>query len=173
MGRRSRRREHGDEHGAPPPETEGSSLARGYARSEERNQRVREELQPLAPGERPRAVTVAAVVALVCALGNGVALALGRTLEEDATTSSIGFSVILLVAAIGMWRAKYWAVLGFQALLGIQVALSAIAAMFATKLLEGVTLVAAAILGGWLFWKLVRALARLQMPERRARPPVV
>jgi hypothetical protein len=23
--------------------------------------------------------------------------------------------------------------------------------------------------GGWLFWKLIRALARLQMPERRPR----
>ena len=172
MGRRSRRREHGDEPAPPQEETKGS-LAGGYARSEERNQRVREELEPLAPGERPRAVTVAAVVALVCALGNGVALALGRTLDDDATTSSIGFSAILLVAAVGMWRAKYWAVLGFQALLGIQVALSAIAAMFATSLLEAVALGGAAILGGWLFWKLVRALARLQMPERRPRPLVV
>ena len=178
MGRRSRRREHAAEPPAPPPEPEPqqeepSSLARGYARAEERNQRIRDELEPLAPGERPRAVTVAAVVAVVCALVNVVALALGRTLEEDATTSSVAFSVILLVAAAGMWRAKYWAVLGFQALLGIQVALSAIAAMFATTLVAAVTLGAAALLGGWLFWKLVRALARLQMPERRARPPVV
>ena len=172
MGRRSRRRDHAAEP-PPPPEKEQGSLARGYARSEERNQRVREELEPLGPGERPRAVTVAAVVALVCALGNGVAIALGRTLDDDATTSNIAFSVILVVAAVGMWRAKYWAVLGFQALLGIQVALSAIAAMFATEVLEAVVLVAAAILGGWLFWKLVRALARLQMPERRPRPPVV
>ena len=170
MGRRSRRREHAAQ---PAPPEQKQTLARGYARAEERNQRVRDELEPLKPGERPRAVTVAAVVALVCALGNGVAIALGRTLDDDATASNVAFSIILVVAAIGMWRAKYWAVLGFQALLGIQVALSAIAAMFATTVLEAVALGGAAILGGWLFWKLVRALARLQMPERRPRPPVV
>ena len=171
MGQRSRKKRRTGAAAAPPAD----ALRRGYARSEERNQAVRESLEPLAPGERPGAVTVAAIVALVLGVFNAVATALGETLQDDATTSSVAFSVILIVAAIGMWRAKYWAVLGFQALLGIQVALSALAAMFAQTVLEAVVLAAAAIAGGYLFWKLVRALARLQMPEGRPsrKPPVV
>ena len=46
----------------PPP--------RGYARSRERDEAIRAALEPLAPGERPRAVTVAAVVAGVLGVAN-------------------------------------------------------------------------------------------------------
>jgi uncharacterized iron-regulated membrane protein len=45
--------------------------------------------------------------------------------------------------------------------------------MVASNVAAAVFCLAIIGLGGWLFWKLVRALARLQMPERRARPPVV
>ena len=38
-------------------------MARGYARSRARADDVRAALEPLAPGERPLAVTVAAIVA--------------------------------------------------------------------------------------------------------------
>jgi hypothetical protein len=139
--------------------------------SEERNQLIRDDLEPLAPGERPQAVTVAAIVALVLAILNTLAIFLGRTIDDDAAVSSVGFSVILLVAAAGMWKAKYWAVLGFQALLGIQVVFTGLAGIFAIAGADliGVPLLIAMVLGGWLFWKLVRALARLQMPERKAR----
>ena len=165
MGRKARKRTTAAEQG---------SISRGYARGEERNQRIREDLEPLAPGERPTSVTVAAVVAFVLAILNGLATALGETISEGATGSSLIFSVILLVAAVGMWKARYWAVLGFQALLGIQIITFAFAAMFgATSVLAAAALSVGAILGGWLFWKLVRALARLQMPERRPKPPVI
>jgi hypothetical protein len=166
MGQRSRKKRRTAEapHSRPAPAPD--ALRRGYARAEERNQAIREELEPLGPGERPGAVTVAAIVALGLAVANTVALILGKSLEQDATTSSVAFSIILLVAAAGMWKAKYWAVLGFEALLGIQVALSAIAAMLAGTWLEALVLTAATFLGGWLFWKLVRSMARLQMPER-------
>ena len=169
MGRKSRKREAE----AAGPAGSDSAIKRGYARGEERNQAIREGLEPLAPGERPTAVTVAAIVALLLAIANGVATALGETIDNDATFSNVAFSVILLVAAAGMWKAKYWAVLGFEALLGIQVTLSVIAAMFAATIIEALVLSVAALLGGWLFWKLVRAMARLQMPERRPKPPVI
>ena len=45
-------------------------MERGYARSRERTEAVRASLEPLAPGERPRAVTVAAVVAALIAVAN-------------------------------------------------------------------------------------------------------
>jgi hypothetical protein len=107
-----------------------------YARSEARNEEVRRSLEPLAPG------------------------------GDDALFSSVAFSVILVVCAVGMWQARYWAVLGFQALLVIQI-------ITATGLLLGATswwraFVAFVVLagGGYLFWKLIRSLARLQMPQR-------
>ncbi len=151
MGRRARRRD----------------LQAGYARAEERNERVRQSLEPLAPGEVPEAVKVAAVVALVLAIANTVALALGETVAgADATTSGIGLSIVLVVAAVFMWRGKYWAVLGFQALLAIQIIICAAALIVVGSVWAALVLVALMLLGGWLFWKLVRALARLQMPVR-------
>ena len=71
-------------------------------------------------------MTIAAVVAFVLAIANTVALALGDTVNgDDVTLPGIGLSVVLLVCAIFMWRARYWAVLGFQALLVIQIIISA------------------------------------------------
>ena len=71
--------------------------------------------------------------------------------------------------AWGMWRARYWAVLGMQTLLGLTVLLAAIGLVTAVNvsaaLLLGVIIVAA----GTLFWFLVKAMARIQMPERPAR----
>jgi hypothetical protein len=64
-----------------------------------------------------------------------------------------------------MWAKRYWAVLGFQALLGITVVLSALALLVAGNLAAVAVGLAIAGLGGWLFWKLVRVLARIQMPQ--------
>ena len=43
-------------------------MTRGYAKAEERNQAAREALEPLAEGERPRVVTIGAIVAGLIAL---------------------------------------------------------------------------------------------------------
>jgi hypothetical protein len=142
-------------------------MERGYARAEERNEAVRQSLEPLAPGERPGAVTVAALVAVGLAVANTVALALGETVGgEDATVPGVGLTVVLLVAAFFMWRARYWAVLGFQALLAIQVSIAALSLLVVDDLVAALVLLAVVVLGGWLFYKLVRAMARLQMPSR-------
>ena len=169
MGQRSRKRRR---EGAPlrtgPAPSE--AMKRGYARGEARNEQIRQSLEPLGEGERPRAVTLAAIVAALLAVANTIALALGKQVGgEDARVSAAGFTIILLVAAWGMWKARYWAVLGFQALLAVQIIPAALALMVADEVWVGVVLTAIVLLGGWLFWKLVRALARLQMPERRSR----
>ena len=65
-----------------------------------------------------------------------------------------------------MWRGRYWAVLGFQALLAIQIIICAASLIVVNQWWAALVLVALMVLGGWLFWKLVRALARLQMPAR-------
>jgi hypothetical protein len=163
MGKRSRARGAAGPEGSDPREI----MRAGYARGEARNEEIRRSLEPLAPGERPGAVTIAAVVALVLAIANTVAIALGQTVNgDDATAPGIGLSVVLLVCAVFMWRARYWAVLGFQALLAIQIIICAGALLVAPTVWAALVLLVLTAAGGWLFWKLVRALARLQMPDQ-------
>ena len=115
-------------------------------------------------------MTVAAVVATVFGAGNLVAFAAGLTVNgaRPAVTLVVGQSVVLLVAAWGMWRARYWAVLGMQALLALLIISFAlfllIAASTAVQILLAIGVIGAA---GALFWFLVKAMARIQMPERR------
>jgi hypothetical protein len=143
------------------------------SRSEERNAEARAKLAPLRPGERPPAVTVAAIVALLVAVANVVAYAAGLTVNGTRPTvlSVAVFAAIMLVAAAGMWRAKYWAVLGFQALLGITICIVALFTLRASSLAGLLVPVAIIVPAGYLFWKLVKALARIQMPDSPTRRP--
>src|SRR5215207_4588354 len=72
LGQRSRKRRSPDapvaEAARPDPAAE--RMARGYARGRARDEAARTALKPLAPGERPLAVTLAAVLA--AALGIGI-----------------------------------------------------------------------------------------------------
>ena len=96
-------------------------MRRGYSRSEERNAAVRAELTPLAPGERPPALVAAAVVAALLGVANLAALLVGLDVqgEEPSAIGVLVFCAVMFVAAAGLWLARYWAVLGFEALLGI------------------------------------------------------
>src|SRR5919198_2327117 len=76
---------------------------------------AREQLVPLREGERPLAVTIGAVVAVLLVLGWFTALVAGRSNVAGAAP----LTLLLAVAAVGMWRGRYWAVLGFQVLLAI------------------------------------------------------
>jgi hypothetical protein len=165
LGRRSRKRR-------PVAATAGEPPARP-SRSEQRNAEVRAHLKPLGPGERPPAVTVAAIVALLLAFGNLIAYAAGLTIEgkRPGLVSIAIPTVIMLVAGIGMWRAKYWAVLGFQALLGILITYLALFTVRASNLLGVLVPLAIIAPSGFLFWKLVKSMARLQMPENPSRRP--
>jgi hypothetical protein len=138
--------------------------------SEERNAEAREALVPLKDGERPRAVTIAAVVAVILAIIVIIAIALGKTNvqgNKNGASGAVLFAAILLVAAGGMWRAKYWAVLGFQALLVLLLIFYFLALLRASNVLGLVYCVASIAAYGALFWFLVKAMARIQMPERR------
>ena len=79
--------------------------------------------------------------------------------------SVILFAVLMLVCAGGMWRARYWAVLGFQALLAIVVLIFALLLIRASTVLGFVISIAVVGGGGFLFFKLVRVLSRIQMPK--------
>ena len=174
MGQRSRKRRAevgraeraaaGNGHAPPAPAT---NMERGYSRSRERTDAVRASLEPLAPGERPTAVTVAAIVAALIGLGNFVlVLADAEVVESQKVAGGLIFGAIMLIAAVFMWRGAYWAVLGFQALLGLSVITASLALLVASNVeavIRSLVVIAAA---GTLFWFLIRAMARLQMPSR-------
>lgn len=128
---------------------------------------VRRNLKPLKPLERPRAVTVAAVVAILLAISMIVPFLVKMdVVEEMKLTTALPVVVLLLVASAGMWKAKYWAVLGFQAYLALLILTLSLfllrAGTWYAALLSTVLIVAC----GVLFWWLVKAMARIQMPRR-------
>jgi hypothetical protein len=126
----------------------------------------------LRPGERPTAVTVGAIAAAVLALANLIALAFGYNAGEDTVspgsniTGSLIAAAVLALVAYGMWRARYWAVLGMQTLLALTIVVSALGLMQAVNWWAFVLVSLILVLSGTLFWFLVKAMARIQMPER-------
>jgi len=113
-------------------------------------------------------VTIAAVIAALLAIAN-LALQFGGYRASDGNATPFGgilFAGLMLAAAGGMWKAKYWAVLGFQALLGITLVVCLLSLIRAATWQGFAVPIAILVLGGWLFWKLIRAMARIQMPKR-------
>lgn len=144
----------------------------GYAKGEAKNQAVRETLTPLKSGERPGAVTVGAILTTAVALLLWVSC--GITVFGDAEvngqpvnlTQLAFLTVVVTMMAWGMWRARYWAVLGFQMSLALLIIAGVLGLVLATSLVRiiGTVLLVAAL--STLFWFMVKAMARIQMPER-------
>lgn len=166
MAQRSRKRGQRTKPAAAVVTGEG---ARRLSRSERRNAAVRATLTPYRPGERPWSIKIGAVLAaatggvqLVLFLA-GVKLKVAGT--HPAAGSTIVFAALMFACAIGMWQMRYWAVLGFMALLGITVVNFSLALVRVSSLLGLVIAVAGVVLPGFLFFKLIRVLSRIQMPK--------
>ena len=144
-------------------------LERYRARTEAQNAAARAKLEPLAPGERPWPLQLAAAVAALAALINLVAYAAGAKLNGSKLESSelIPFVVVMLVLAVGMWRRSAAAVLLFMALLAIIIVLFSLFLIEASNLLGVIVPLLFIGGGGYLFWKLVRVLGRIQAPTSR------
>jgi hypothetical protein len=158
---------------APPPKARSEPpKARSEppkSRSEERNAAVRATLTPLAPGERPWSLKIAALIALLIGGGDLVAVIIdGKFNVGGAHAGPSGvilFSVLMLVCAVGMWQLRYWAVLGFQAILVFVILFFSLLLLRANNLVAVVTGLIVVGGGGYLFYKLVRVLSRLNMPK--------
>jgi hypothetical protein len=152
---------------AAPTETFQEKMARRY---EERNDEARAKLVPLERGERPVAVTVGAVVATVLALIFTVSAVLaiagveagGRDIKPVPVAL---FAIVAWGMAVGMWRVRYWAVLGFQTLLLLVLLASALGLVQVTTVAQAVATVALLLGSGALFYFMIRAMARIQMPQ--------
>ncbi len=166
MGKRSRKRTAKPAPPRPRP-TEANGTPKKPSRSELRDAEARAALVPLREGERPRAVTVGAIVAAVLAVANAVPyFADIEIADQEPQVGVLMFSLVLLVAAAGMWKAKYWAVLGFQALLGLMILVFSLLLVQAENVKSALIALAIVAAAGVLFWYLVKAMARIQMPER-------
>ena len=157
----------------PTPTVASTAAATRPSRSEERNAAVRTTLTPLAPGERPWALKIAVVVAVLIGGGDLITVLInGKFSVGHAHAGPSGvilFSVLMLVCAVGMWQLRYWAVLGFQAILAFVILFFSLLLLRASNVLAVVAAVLVVGGGGYLFYKLVRVLSRLNMPTPPSR----
>ena len=158
--------------GGPPPRA-AEAEARGTGRSELRDQQARERLEPLAEGERPLVVTVGATVSLLIAASiviawlAGVEVRVGNTdvEREPNLFQVIPPAILFAVMGVGMLRARYWAVLGFQAIMAIIMIGAAITLVTATSVFQAVSLALVLAIAGALFWFTGKARARIERPS--------
>jgi len=144
-------------------------LERYRARTEAQNAAARATLEPLAPGERPWPLQLAVAVAALAALINLVAYLAGAKLHGSQVSASelVPFVAVALILAIGMWRCSAAALLLFMALLAIVIMLFSLFLIEASNLLGVIVPLLFIGGGGFLFWKLVRVLGRIQAPQSR------
>ncbi len=152
-----------------PRPTPRERMEAGYAKAEVRNQATREALVPLAPGERPGVVTVSAILAGLIAASILITWAAGVKVNgsHPSISAALGPVLIMGVLAWGMWRAAYWAVVCFQAVLVFLIFAAVYALLVEANTVTGFAVTVALLaVCGTLFWLMVKAMARIQMPER-------
>ena len=169
--KRKRRNVEREAEGPAAPEQgsgNGHSPADLAARAEARDAAARESLQPLPEGERQLVVTIGAIASALICVSIVIGWAAGVEVEggRPHVLQVVAPAALMGVMAWGMWRARYWAVLGFQVVLVfliIAAALGLVAAGSAFQVAGNVVLMA---LAGTCFYFMVKALARIQMPQR-------
>ncbi|HTB51074.1 MAG TPA: hypothetical protein VK701_08885 [Solirubrobacteraceae bacterium] len=148
----------------------GSSVGEGRP---DRDDLAAPALQPLGEAERPAPLMVAVALALALAVGVLVSLATVHDLARHGGSLPGGLFLAgaLLALSWGMYQRRYWAVLGFEALLTFQIIVTSLALIVA-ETLPAAGLCALSIgLAGWLFWKLVRVMSRIQAGQRDTDQP--
>lgn len=159
MGRRSRKQSLTEPGAQAAPKKRLSSA--------ERDAIARDELKPLGPGEKPLPVKISAGLAASLAVANVAFYFAGVEVQgqKPALLGVLLFAAVMLLAAWGMWTLRYWALLGFQALLAMTLVIAGLSLMVAGNVLAVILCIAILLGGGWLFWKLIRVLGRVKVPS--------
>jgi hypothetical protein len=143
----------------------------GQAQSptERKDAAARAALVPLSAGERPRVITVAAVMALVLGIANLAAYFAGLKVAgaRPPFYGVVSYSGLMFVAVWGLWRVRYWAALAMQALLAIIILIFSLLAFTAQNVVSLVIAFVIVAAAGILFWHMVRAMARIQLTARQ------
>jgi hypothetical protein len=136
----------------------------------EREDRARAALRPLGEDERPPALLIAIAVCVLLALAVIVGAATVHNLSRHGGSLPGGafLAIVLLLLALGMYRRRYWSVLGFEALLAFQIIVTSLALVVASTIAAAAICTLSVGLGGWLFWKLIRVMGRIQAGEHQA-----
>jgi len=131
----------------PAASADTDTQARKDEERDEREELLRAELEPLGEDERPPALRVAIAVCALLAL----AVILGATTIHNLNQhgGSLPGGVFLAVV-----------------LLAFQIIVTSLALIVASTILAAVICVVSIGLGGWLFWKLVRVMSRIQAGEQ-------
>ncbi len=134
-----------------------------------REEEVRAALTPLGQDERPPALLVAIAVCVVLALAvvAGAATVHDLARHGGSLPGAAFLALVLGLLAQGMYRQRYWAVLGFEGLLAFQILVTSLALVVASTIAAAAVCVLGIGLAGWLFWKLVRVMGRIQAHDRR------
>lgn len=145
-----------------------TSAGRSRERGPSRDDLAREALTPLAPGERPPALLASVVVAVALAIAviAGVLTSHDLSKQGGSVPGGAFLAAVLLALAVNMYRRRYWAVLGFEGLLAFQILIACLALILARTLPAAGACLAMIVIGGFLFWKLVRVMGRIQAGER-------
>ena len=124
--------------------------------------------KPLGPGERPPALLIAVVVCAALSVAVIVTAATVSDLSRHGGSlpGAIFIAAVLAVLARAMYQRRYWAVLSFQALLAFQILVTSLALVVASGVAAAAGCLVSIVLAGWLFWKLVGTMARIQAGER-------
>jgi hypothetical protein len=137
------------------------------SRSEQKNREAREALVPLKEGERPRVVTIGAALSALLALSVVGAYVAGAEVdgERPPFVQVLVPTLLMGLMAWGMWRARYWAVLGFQTLMLILILATALGLVQAVNAAQVAGNFLVLTISGTLFYFMIKALARIQMPS--------
>jgi hypothetical protein len=128
-------------------------------------------IQP-AKGKRPVALLIAVAVTSLLALGIAVSVLTVHDLHRHGGSVPGGafLALVLAVLAWCMYRQRYWAVLAFEALLAFQILVTSLALVVASTLFAATACLLSITLSGWLFWKLVPVMSRIQAGEPHTHP---
>lgn len=158
------------------PEDGGrDAMRRGYAKAELKNIAAREALQPISTAERPGIVVVACGWLLIACISIVVSF---FTADGDGVAAQRGSNalvlVIIVMAIVGTWQLKAWAILGTQTILALACVFTILAAALMPNLLVALLLVVSALISGAIFYRMIKVLARVQKAEhlRRGTLPV-
>jgi thiamine-phosphate pyrophosphorylase len=116
---------------------------------------------------RPLLAAIAVAMLLALAVIVGAASVHNLSHQGGSLPGAVFLAAVLLALASGMYRERYWAVLSFEALLAFQIIVTSLALAVASTLQAAAVCVVSIGLGGWLFWKLVGVMARIQAGERQ------
>jgi hypothetical protein len=86
---------------------------------------------------------------------------------DSSIAAPLIFAAVMLAAAAGMWRLKYWAVLGWEVLLGVTFIGALLSLLRASNAYGAFLAVVVMAVTGPLFYLLIRQMARIQMPTRK------